>query len=80
MNIRSRVERFLSLLARNSAIRKRIEDARSEFNITSDLLSELRVSITTVEEKMKLVGDTTAQLQAAKSDLKTELQKQRDEY
>jgi chromosome segregation ATPase len=80
MNIRSRVERFLSLLARNSAIRKRIEDARSEFDITSNLLSELRMTITTVEEKMKLVGDTTTQLQAAKTDLKAELQKQRDEY
>ena len=80
MNIRSRVERFLSLLARNSAIRKRIDDARAEFKVASDVLSELRLSIKNVQEKQELVKGANAQLRQNKSDLKAEMQKQRDEY
>lgn len=71
MNIRSRVERFLSLLTKNTAIRKRIEDARAEFQITTNVLSELRLSIKNVQEKQDLVKAANAQLQQTKGDLKS---------
>ena len=73
MAIRTRVERFLALLARNTTLRKRIEDARAQFNITNDLLSDLRLNIVTVEEKQKLITDVTSNLERARTDLKTEL-------
>lgn len=73
MQMRTKIERFLSLLTRNSAISKRIAAARSEFEIADKFLTDLRNAIANVKEKQEYVSAMQLRLADSKEALKGDI-------